>query len=338
MKLYLLSILLIPSLLYAQIGGNGISSGTKGNKGTVTNTGGNLQSNHILIGAGGSDISSSTAYFLDSFNFLAGVGLNLSCGLCTSTDGDTIAMTGSNLDQISISLQNTSSNKAYQIAATGSNSTVPGLDIYDALNGATLINLYSLDATHPISANGSLAVIGFSSNNDSSVAALDTGISRSAANSFAFGNGTQNDASATIKAAAFNGAVGTITPASGSFTTLNSTGTTALGNTTVNSNLNTTGNANSATLSIGSVATLLKGTTASIGGGALLAGTCATGTATVTGAIVGHPVALSASDGTLPNALSTLAASVTATNTVTVQVCAIAAVTPTAVTYNVTVL
>jgi len=80
----------------------------------------------------------------------------------------------------------------------------------------------------------------------------------------------------------------------------------------------------------------LTGTTGSIGGSPLLAGVCATGTATVTGAIAGHPVSVSASDGTLPNALVALAASVTSSNTVSVQVCAIAAVTPAAKTYNVT--
>lgn len=77
------------------------------------------------------------------------------------------------------------------------------------------------------------------------------------------------------------------------------------------------------------------GTSASIGGGALTAGTCASGTATVSGAVVGHPVYVSASDGTLPNALATLSASVTSANTVTVQICAIALVTPAAKTYNV---
>lgn len=79
----------------------------------------------------------------------------------------------------------------------------------------------------------------------------------------------------------------------------------------------------------------LTGTTASIGGSALLAGNCATGTATVTGAVVGRPVYVSASDGTLPNALAVLSAAVTSTNTVSVQVCAIAAVTPAAKTYNI---
>ena len=80
----------------------------------------------------------------------------------------------------------------------------------------------------------------------------------------------------------------------------------------------------------------LIGTTGSIGGSLLTAGTCASGTASVTGAVVGHTVGVSSSDGTLPNALATLSAAVTSTGTVTVQVCAIAAVTPSSKTYNVT--
>jgi hypothetical protein len=54
--------------------------------------------------------------------------------------------------------------------------------------------------------------------------------------------------------------------------------------------------------------------------------------------VVGSPVAVSASDGSLPNVLIVLSASVTSTNTVTVQLATIAAVTPPAKTYKVVVL
>gem|GEM_PF-3301534 len=84
----------------------------------------------------------------------------------------------------------------------------------------------------------------------------------------------------------------------------------------------------------GTMATL-TGTTGSIGGALLPAGTCTTGTANVTGAAVGHPVAVSASDGSLPNSLIILSAAVASANTVTVQLCAVAAITPAANTYNV---
>lgn len=84
---------------------------------------------------------------------------------------------------------------------------------------------------------------------------------------------------------------------------------------------------------------ILEGTTGSIGGGLLAgAGSCTSGTATVTGATVGEPISQpTASDGSLQSGLVTVSGNVTATNTVTVQVCAIAAVTPAAKTYNVAV-
>ena len=83
---------------------------------------------------------------------------------------------------------------------------------------------------------------------------------------------------------------------------------------------------------------VLSGTTGSIGGAALGAGSCTSGTVAVAGAAVGTPVVVSASDGSLPNGLTTLSAAVSAANTVTVQVCAVGAVTPKAVTYNVRVV
>ena len=79
-----------------------------------------------------------------------------------------------------------------------------------------------------------------------------------------------------------------------------------------------------------------SGTTASIGGSPLTAGTCTAGAATVNGATVGHPVSVTASDGSLPDGAIMLRAAVTTSNTVTVQLCAIADVTPAAKAYNVT--
>ncbi len=83
---------------------------------------------------------------------------------------------------------------------------------------------------------------------------------------------------------------------------------------------------------------ILGGTTGTIGGGALAAGSCTNGTVAVASAAVGAPVAVSASDGSLPGAVSLLSAAVTSPGTVTVQVCAVAAGTPAAKTYNVRVL
>ena len=81
---------------------------------------------------------------------------------------------------------------------------------------------------------------------------------------------------------------------------------------------------------------VLSGTTGSIGGSALTAGQCASGTATVTGATTSMSIAVTPvtdpGDGFIPKAF------VSGTNTVTVKVCAQAAGTPTSSTYNVRVL
>lgn len=85
---------------------------------------------------------------------------------------------------------------------------------------------------------------------------------------------------------------------------------------------------------------VLSGTTAAIGGSALLAGACAAGTVTVTGATSAMVATASPSadpDSTLATGVA-IYAFVSAANTVTVRVCAIVAVTPAAVTYNVRVL
>lgn len=83
---------------------------------------------------------------------------------------------------------------------------------------------------------------------------------------------------------------------------------------------------------------VLKATTASIGGSPLLAGNCTAGSVTIAGAVVGSPVIVSASDGSLPEPTSVLSASVTTTDGVQVQVCVTANATPTAKTYNVSVI
>jgi hypothetical protein len=80
----------------------------------------------------------------------------------------------------------------------------------------------------------------------------------------------------------------------------------------------------------------LAGTSPSIGGGALVAGACASNTVTVTGATTG--MAVSASPVTYPGDGNYWLAYVSASNTVTVKVCAAVAGTPTASTYNVRVI
>lgn len=84
------------------------------------------------------------------------------------------------------------------------------------------------------------------------------------------------------------------------------------------------------------ILTGFSGTTSSIGGGALLAGACTSGTVTVTGATTSM-VAV-ASPNTYPGDGALWNAQVTSSNTVTVRVCADVALTPTASTYNVRVI
>lgn len=87
-------------------------------------------------------------------------------------------------------------------------------------------------------------------------------------------------------------------------------------------------------------AAVLSGTTAAIGGSPLLAGACAAGTVTVTGATSAMVANVSPSadpDSTLTTGIA-IYAFVSSANTVTVRVCAIVAVTPAAVTYNVRIL
>lgn len=87
----------------------------------------------------------------------------------------------------------------------------------------------------------------------------------------------------------------------------------------------------------GGLLSTLKGTSASIGGGLLTAGTCASGTATVTGATTAMTTTLPIG-ATYPGDGFEIYSYVSAANTVTVKVCALVALTPTATTYSVAVI
>lgn len=80
----------------------------------------------------------------------------------------------------------------------------------------------------------------------------------------------------------------------------------------------------------------LTGTSGSIGGGALVAGQCASGTVSVTNSTTS--MAVIASPTTYPGDGAEWSSFVSAAGTVTVKVCAIVALTPTASTYNVRVI
>lgn len=79
---------------------------------------------------------------------------------------------------------------------------------------------------------------------------------------------------------------------------------------------------------------LLTGTTGTITGTSLTA-TCDSGTVAITGAVVGHPVAVSSTTGADVGGAFYLRASVTSTGTVTVYVCGTG--TPASLAYNVVV-
>lgn len=80
----------------------------------------------------------------------------------------------------------------------------------------------------------------------------------------------------------------------------------------------------------------LFGATSSIGGGLLTVGTCASGTATITGAATG--MAVDATPTTYPGDGNYWLGYVSAADTVTVKVCATATLTPTASVYNIRIL
>lgn len=87
---------------------------------------------------------------------------------------------------------------------------------------------------------------------------------------------------------------------------------------------------------------VLSGTTGSIGGGALGAGACATGTAVVSGATTGMPVVTAPAGGVDPTNSGVLGVvwegRVSSANTVTVSVCSPIIGTPAAALYNVRVI
>jgi len=90
---------------------------------------------------------------------------------------------------------------------------------------------------------------------------------------------------------------------------------------------------------LGATSGVMSGTTGSIGGSLLAAGASASGTATVIGATVGMVCTAQPSDGTNIYALgANIGCTVTAANTVTVNVVAIVTLTPVAKSYVVRVI
>lgn len=86
----------------------------------------------------------------------------------------------------------------------------------------------------------------------------------------------------------------------------------------------------------GTIPVVLTGTTGSIGGGVLTAGTCSSGTVAVTSSTTSMVVQVS--PNTYPGDGSLFYGYVSTNGTVTVKVCAVVALTPSASTYNVRVM
>lgn len=97
--------------------------------------------------------------------------------------------------------------------------------------------------------------------------------------------------------------------------------------------LTTTGTTNITLPTSGTLPTVLSATSASIGGGALLAGACAT-TATTVAGVTAAMVAV-VNPTTYPGDGATWYGYVSNTNEVTVKICAIIALTPSATTYKI---
>lgn len=88
--------------------------------------------------------------------------------------------------------------------------------------------------------------------------------------------------------------------------------------------------------SSGSIPGVLTGTTGSIGGGVLTAGTCSSGTVAVTNSTTSMTV--NVTPNTYPGDGTLFYGYVSTNGTVTVKVCALVALTPSASTYNVRVV
>jgi len=139
--------------------------------------------------------------------------------------------------------------------------------------------------------------------------------------------GTGNDSTAVTQLN-FGGTVVTVTRAGNTGTLATTTGSLPSGNL---ASYDASGN-----LKDSGTAPILSGISGSIGGGVLTAGTCSSGTASVTGATTS--MVAEADPNTYPGDGIIWDAQVTAGGTVTVKVCAIVALTPTSSTYNIRVL
>jgi hypothetical protein len=200
--------------------------------------------------------------------------------------------------------------------ANGSYFNTTGSGATQALTfNANTSDIVTLDVAFGLTALGG-GGIGIS---NSTLGARSVSLSLTAAGVLAVGTGALGSAAGIVNTAGYRIANGA---ASGNY--LRGNGTNFVSNTIQAADLPS------------GISPILSGTTGSIGGGLLTAGSCASGTATITGATTSMTAI--ADPNTYPGDGNVWSADVTSANTVTVRVCAIVALTPIASTYNVRVI
>lgn len=175
--------------------------------GTVTHTAGALTAGSMLIGNGGSDLKTSPCNFgITNAGAFAAPVLLANGGTAVGTDGLVIQAISSNPDQTGLIMENLSSRvNGFAWAVVGSNSVVRCLVVEDLIASAIMLAQYGTDANHSFNVMQQLGTMGWASSADPSTNAIDTGISRTAANVIAFGNGVNGNASARLAFASLLG-------------------------------------------------------------------------------------------------------------------------------------
>lgn len=202
---------------------------------------------------------------------------------------------------------------------------------FPALTGTALVSGTTGNQTLGASSNGTVSPFSVTNTNAGSSAAVVLGFAN---------NTSSTEATFTLNGGANssgNGANSLTLAAAGGFFLPSVTNMPAL---TASLPIFTDASKNFTNTAPAGYSAVLSGTTASIGGGALIPGACVAGTATVTGATTSMASVASPAadpDSTLSTGIA-IYSFVSSSNTVTVRICAIVAVTPTAVAYNVRVL
>jgi hypothetical protein len=273
---------------------------------------------------------------------LSGAGAAVS----TATNGYTVnsnnaAVVINGLNGTSSLLMENNSGSASQYLIFSGNSYLDYAGVLDFRAGISGPVRAALDASGNFNAN-TLAVLDTS-------AAFNVNLAGTSSTTLTAGRTLTLDMKNVAHTLAFNATANTITfPNTASYTLIGSGDTGTVTSTMLANNFSLTGVPTAPTAPLGTNTTQLattafvlansslSGTTGSIGGSALLAGACTSGTVSVTGATTGM-VAI-ASPVTYPGDGFDWASYVSVAGTVTVKVCGFIAGTPTASAYNVRVI